>query len=101
MRITALLLAGVAASLLALPASAQVPAGAKLNETGQSGPNIAPTEYSRPRAIISPVIHSDHTVTLRLNAPDAHEVRATGHIIGINAHWLSNPRKSIPRDQGR
>ncbi len=96
MKITALLIAGIAAGLLTLPASGQVPAGAKLSETGQPGPNVAPLEYSRPRAIISPIIHSNHTVTLSLNAPDAHEVRATGHIIGMNAHWLSNPRKSIP-----
>src|SRR5579871_2839376 len=96
MKIAKRLVGGIAACLFALPASSQVPPGAKLSETGQSGPNTPPLEYSRPRAIISPVIHADHSVTLKLNAPDAREVRATGHIIGMNAHWLSNPRKSIP-----
>jgi enterochelin esterase family protein len=96
MKIRTGLLAGIAAGLLTLAASAQVPKGARLSETGQSGPNTPPAEYSRPRAVISPVIHADHSVTLKLNAPDAREVRATGHIIGMNAHWLSNPRKSIP-----
>lgn len=93
MKITPCLLGAIA---LVLPALAQVPPGAKLSETGAPGPNIAPTEYSRPRQVISPTIHPDHTVTLKVNAPDASEVRVTGHIIGMNAHWLSNPRKSIP-----
>ena len=43
-----------AATLLAAgPGDAQVPPGAKLNATGQPGPNIAPEEYSRPRQVIS------------------------------------------------
>ncbi len=100
MKIAARVIAGIAIGLLAAPAFApafaQVPPGAKLNQTGQSGPNTAPVEYSRPRQVISPIIHPDHTVTLKLAAPGASEVRATGHIIGMNAHWLSNPRKSIP-----
>jgi enterochelin esterase-like enzyme len=94
MKIIHCLLAG--AILLTMPAAAQVPTGTKLSETGQSGPNTAPEEYSRPRQVISPIIHSDRTVTLNVNAPMASEVRVTGHIIGLNAHWLSNPRKSIP-----
>jgi enterochelin esterase family protein len=85
-----------AATLLAAAAFAQVPPGAKLSETGAPGPNVAPEEYSRPRQTISPIIHPDHSVTLKVNAPGATEVRVTGHIIGINAHWLSAPRKSIP-----
>ena len=91
---SALYLLGACA--LILPALAQVPPGAKLSETGAPGPNTAPVEYSRPRQVISPIIHPDHSVTLKVNAPDASEVRVTGHIIGMNAHWLSNPRKSIP-----
>ena len=85
---------------LVLPALAQVAPGAKLSETGAPGPNTAAVEYSRPRQVISPIIHPDHTVTLKVNAPDASEVRVTGHIIGINAHWLSKPRKSIPMTKG-
>ena len=85
---------------LVLPALAQVAPGAKLSETGAPGPNTAAVEYSRPRQVISPVIHPDHTVTLKVNAPDASEVRVTGHIIGMNAHWLSKPRKSIPMTKG-
>jgi enterochelin esterase family protein len=88
--------AGILAALLAGSAVAQVPAGANLGATGAPGPNIAPAEYSRPRAVVSPIIHADRRVTLKLNAPEAKDVRATGHIIGPNAHWLSNPRKSIP-----
>ena len=88
------------ACLLAGPALAQVPAGARLDQTGAPGPNVATLEYSRPRQVISPIIHSDHTVTLKVNAPDASEVRVTGHIIGPNAHWLSAPRKSIPMTKG-
>jgi enterochelin esterase family protein len=84
------------AILLATAAVAQVPPGAKLSETGAPGPNVAAEEYSRPRQVISPIIHADHTVTLKVNAPGASEVRVTGHIIGPNAHWLSAPRKSIP-----
>ena len=90
----------LAACLLATPALAQVPLGAKLGETGKPGPNVAPEEYSRPRQVISPVIHADRSVTLKVNAPTASEVRVTGHIIGPNAHWLSAPRKSIPMTRG-
>ena len=88
------------AVMLAGPAMAQVPAGAKLSETGKPGPNTAAEEYSRPRQVISPVIHADRSVTLKVNAPIANEVRVTGHIIGPNAHWLSAPRKSIAMDKG-
>lgn len=90
----------LAAMTLVLPALAQVPPGAKLSETGAPGPNTAPVEYSRPRQVISPTIHPDHSVTLKVNAPDAKDVRVTGHIIGMNAHWLSAPRKSIPMTRG-
>ena len=90
----------LAACLLATPALAQVPLGAKLGETGKPGPNVAPEEYSRPRQVISPIIHADRSVTLKVNAPTASEVRVTGHIIGPNAHWLSAPRKSIPMTRG-
>jgi enterochelin esterase family protein len=89
-----------AAVMLAGPAIAQVPVGAKLSETGNPGPNRAAEEYSRPRQVISPVIHTDRSVTLKVNAPTANEVRLTGHIIGPNAHWLSAPRKSIPMAKG-
>ena len=90
----------LAACLLATPALAQVPLGAKLGETGKPGPNVAPEEYSRPRQVISPIIQADRSVTLTVNAPTASEVRVTGHIIGPNAHWLSAPRKSIPMTRG-
>ena len=90
----------LAACLLAGPAMGQVPAGAKLGETGKPGPNVAAEEYSRPRQVISPVIHADRSITLKVNAPTANEVRVTGHIIGPNAHWLSAPRKSIPMTRG-
>jgi enterochelin esterase-like enzyme len=89
-----------AAVMLTGPAMAQVPAGAKLSETGNPGPNKAAEEYSRPRQVISPVIHADRSVTLKVNAPTANEVRVTGHIIGPNAHWLSAPRKSIAMAKG-
>lgn len=82
------------------PLYAQIPAGAKLGETGAPGPNKAAEEYSRPRQVISPIIHADRSVTLKVNAPLATEVRVTGHIIGPNAHWLSAPRKSIPMTKG-
>src|SRR6185312_4883677 len=90
-----------AAALLApLPLQAQVPPGVRLDATGHPGPNIAPEEYSRPRRTISPIIHPDRSVTLKVNAPLAREVRVTGHIIGMNAHWLSAPRKSIAMTKG-
>jgi enterochelin esterase family protein len=93
-------LCALAFAALAIPALAQVPAGANLGKTGGSGPNKAPEEYSRPRQVISPVIHADRRVTLKVNAPLAQEVRVTGHIIGMNAHWLSAPRKSIAMTKG-
>jgi enterochelin esterase-like enzyme len=89
-----------AAALLICPALAQVPAGAMLSETGKPGPNTATEEYSRPRQVISPIIHPDRSVTFQVNAPTANEVRLTGHIIGPNAHWLSAPRKSIAMTRG-
>jgi enterochelin esterase family protein len=82
------------------PAWAQLPPGASLNATGHPGPNTPPDEYSRPRRAISPIIHPDRRVTLKVNAPLASEVRVTGHIIGMNAHWNSAPRKSIPMTKG-
>lgn len=88
------------AVMLAGPAMAQVPAGARLSETGNPGPNTATEEYSRPRQVISPIVHADRSVTLKANAPTANEVRLTGHIIGPNAHWLSAPRKSIAMAKG-
>ena len=92
---------GLAAALLApLPLQAQVPPGVRLDATGHPGPNVAPEEYSRPRRTISPIIHPDRSVTLKVNAPLAREVRVTGHIIGMNAHWLSAPRKSIAMTKG-
>lgn len=87
-------------ALLAGSATAQVPAGANLGATGAPGPNTATAEYSRPRTVISPIIHVDRRVTLKVNAPLASEVRVTGHIIGPNAHWLSAPRKSIAMTKG-
>src|SRR4051812_4712429 len=87
-------------ALLAGSATAQVPAGANLGATGAPGPNTATAEYSRPRTVISPIIHADRRVTLKVNAPLASEVRVTGHIIGPNAHWLSAPRKSIAMTKG-
>ena len=96
-----ILLSGLlAAALLSGPGQAQVPPGVRLDATGHPGRNIAPEEYSRPRRTISPVVHPDRTVTLKVNAPLASEVRVTGHIIGMNAHWLSAPRKSIPMTKG-
>jgi enterochelin esterase-like enzyme len=73
-------------------AASQVPAGASLGGLGQSGPQTLRADYARSRAVISPIIHSDRTVTFRLNAPEARDVRLTGHIIGPNAHWLSKDR---------
>jgi enterochelin esterase family protein len=85
--------------LLLAPAQAQVPAGAPLGALGQNGPAILRPDYARTRAVISPVIHPDHRVTFRLNAPEASDVRLTGHVIGPNAHWLSNDR-SLPMTKG-
>lgn len=90
----------LALAMAAIPAMAQVPPGANLGATGAPGPNKAAEEYSRPRQVISPIIHADRRVTLKVNAPLASEVRVTGHIIGMNAHWLSSPRKSIPMTKG-
>jgi enterochelin esterase family protein len=92
--------ATILAALLAGSATAQVPVGANLGATGAPGPNTAPAEYSRPRTVISPVLHANRRVTLKVNAPTANEVRVTGHIIGPNAHWLSAPRKSIAMTKG-
>jgi enterochelin esterase family protein len=74
---------------------AQVPTGAPLGALGQPGPQTLRTDYARSHAVISPVIHADHRVTFRLNAPGANDVRLTGHVIGPNAHWLSKDR-SLP-----
>ncbi|HEU4548794.1 MAG TPA: alpha/beta hydrolase-fold protein [Rhizomicrobium sp.] len=98
-RIVSTLIAATAL-LAPLPLQAQVPPGVRLDATGHPGPNVAPEEYSRPRRTISPVIHPDRSVTLKVNAPLAREVRVTGHIIGMNAHWNSAPRKSIPMTKG-
>ena len=49
--------------------------------------------------MISPIIHADRRVTFRLNAPEAREVRLTGHVIGPNSHWLSKDR-SLPMTKG-
>jgi enterochelin esterase-like enzyme len=95
-----LMLAVMLAAPAMAPLYAQVPAGARLGETGAPGPGKAAEEYSRPRQVISPIIHADRSVTLKVNAPLATEVRVTGHIIGPNAHWLSAPRKSIPMTKG-
>jgi len=88
-----------AGALLLAPAQAQVPAGAPLGALGQDGPAILRPDYARTRAVISPVIHPDHRVTFRLNAPEAGDVRLTGHVIGPNAHWLSKDR-SLPMTKG-
>jgi hypothetical protein len=77
------------AALLLAPALAQVPAGASLGALGQPGPQVLRADYARTRAVISPIIHADRRVTFRLNAPQAHDVRLTGHVIGPNAHLLS------------
>jgi enterochelin esterase-like enzyme len=92
-------LAPALATLLLSPALAQVPAGASLGALGQPGPQTLRADYARTRAVISPIIHADRRVTLRLNAPEARDVRATGHIIGPNAHWLSKDR-SLPMTKG-
>jgi enterochelin esterase family protein len=93
------LLAPALAMVLLAPAGAQVPEGASLGALGQPGPQVLRADYARTRAVISPIIHADRRVTLRLNAPQAHDVRATGHIIGPKAHWLSKDR-SLPMTKG-
>jgi enterochelin esterase family protein len=65
----------------------------------QGGPQTLRPDYARTRAVISPVIHADHRVTFRLNAPEARDVRLTGHVIGPNAHWRSKDR-SLPMTKG-
>ena len=57
------------------------------------------SDYARSHAAISPVIHSDRSVSFRLDAPQASDVRLTGHVIGPNAHWLSKDR-SLPMTKG-
>ncbi len=94
-----LLLAPALAMSLLVPAGAQVPQGASLGALGQPGPQILRADYARTRTVISPIIHADRRVTLRLNAPQARDVRATGHIIGPGAHWLSEDR-SLPMTKG-
>ena len=101
-RLTQMLAPALAALLLApasAPAGAQVPAGAPLGGLGQPGPQILRADYAHTRAVISPIIHPDRRVTFRLNAPEAIDVRLTGHIIGPNAHWLSKDR-SLPMTKG-
>jgi len=82
----------LAAMLCLGPAIAQVPAGASLGALGQAGPQTLRADYARSRAVISPIIHPDRRVTFRLNAPEASDVRLTGHVIGPRAHWLSKDR---------
>ncbi|HEY2009197.1 MAG TPA: alpha/beta hydrolase-fold protein [Rhizomicrobium sp.] len=89
----------LAATLVVGPVYAQVPAGMPLGALGQPGPQTLRADYARSRAVISPVIHADRSVTFHLNAPEAHDVRLTGHIIGPNAHWLSKDR-SLPMTRG-
>src|SRR5262245_40088375 len=93
--------AAIAAALVAIwgPAAAQVPQGAALGALGQPGPQVLRADYARTRAVISPIIHADGRVTLRLNAAEANNVRVTGQIIGANAHWLSKDR-SLPMTKG-
>jgi len=93
-----MLLAPALLSMLAA-ADAQVPSGASLGALGQPGPQVLRADYARTRAVISPIIHADGRVTLKLNAPEANNVRVTGHIIGPNAHWLSKDR-SLPMTKG-
>jgi len=80
-------------------APAQVPAGASLGALGQPGPQSLRADYARSHAVISPIVHADRRVTFRLNAPEANNVRLTGHVIGPNAHWLSKDR-SLPMVKG-
>ena len=87
------------ALLLAIPATAQVPAGADPGSLGQPGPATLRPDYSRTRAVISPIIHPDRRVTFRLNAPEATDVQLTGHVIGPRMHWLSKER-SLPMTKG-
>jgi enterochelin esterase family protein len=93
------MLLAAALTLSAANGFAQVPAGASLGALGQPGPQTLRADYARSHAVISPVIHADRRVTLRLNAPQARDVRLTGHIIGANAHWLSKDR-SLPMTRG-
>jgi enterochelin esterase-like enzyme len=86
------LLAPALTAFLISSAQAQVPPGASLGALGQPGPQTLRADYARTRTVISPIVHADHRVTLRLNAPEARDVRVTGHIIGPNAHWLSKDR---------
>lgn len=88
-----------AVAMMAAMARAQVPEGASLGALGQAGPQTLRADYARSRAVISPVIHADGKVTFRLNAPEANNVRLTGHVIGPNAHWLSKDR-SLPMAKG-
>ena len=83
----------------ASPSGAQVPAGASLGALGPPGPQTLHADYARSHAVISPTVHADRKVTFRLNAPEARDVRLTGHIIGPNAHWLSTDR-SLPMTKG-
>ena len=94
-----LLMAFLATTLMAQTVCAQVPDGTPLGALGQPGPQTVRADYARSRTVISPVIHADRSVTFRLNAPQAREVRLTGHIIGPNAHWLSKDR-SLPMTKG-
>jgi len=70
-----------------------------LGALGQSGPAILRSDYARTRAVVSPVIHPDHRVTFRLNAPEASDVHLTGHVIWPYDHWLSKDRP-LPMTKG-
>lgn len=87
------------AALLAIPAGAQVPAGMDPGSLGRNDPMPIRPDYMRTRAVISPVIHADRRVTFRLNAPEASDVRLTGHVIGARMHWLS-PERTLPMTKG-
>ena len=69
----------------------QVPAGRSLDALGQSSPP-APNAGGPIARAVSPEIHADHSVTIRLSAPNARDVRIAGHIIGPNAHFLSKEK---------
>ncbi len=87
------------ALLLAIPAGAQMPAGMDPGSLGRSDPMPIRPDYMRTRAVISPTIHPDRRVTFRLNAPEATDVRLTGHVIGARMHWLS-PDRTLPMAKG-
>ena len=90
-----LLTLAVAALTVPLIDAASAATPARRNALGSDGPLQMQGAAQRAR-VVSPEIHPDRRVTVRLNAPNAREVRLTGQLIGNDlGHYLST-QKYLP-----